>query len=225
MDIDGLGDKIIAQLVEKEFVEYPADLYKLNHQTLAHLERMGKKSAENAINAVLKSKKVTLARFIYALGIREVGEATAKALANTFGSFENLSVAQFEQLIEINDVGPIVAKNIVEFFKSEESNHWVNDLLNQNIELELPKIDLIESKDNIFSGKIIVLTGSLTEFSRDELKEKLEGLGAKVSGSVSKKTNILIAGEKAGSKLEKAEKLNIEVWDEIKLLEILKEKI
>ncbi|MCF6765429.1 NAD-dependent DNA ligase LigA [Thiotrichales bacterium 19S3-7] len=224
MDIDGLGDKLIEQLVEKELVEFPADLYKLNALTLARLDRMGKKSAENTIAAINASKEVTLARFIYALGIREVGEATAKAIAKYYGSLNAIRASQFDDLTSINDIGPVVANYIVTFWNDSKANDWVNDLLDQRIIFsDQSNVENIEPIDesHIVYGKTVVITGSFTDFSRDELKDQLEALGAKVATSVSKKTDMVIAGEKAGSKLAKAESLGIEIWDETQLKEIL----
>ncbi|MCF6808107.1 NAD-dependent DNA ligase LigA [Thiotrichales bacterium 19S9-12] len=225
MDIDGLGDKLIGLLVDKELVEYPADLYRLNELTLARLERMGKKSAQNTIKAILESKETSLARFIYALGIREVGEATAKQLAKFYGSLERIRQSQYDDLITINDIGPIVAEHIIEFWKDDNVNLWVNDLLDLGIyfpsasKQDQGKISIDENK--FFYGKTVVITGTLTDFSRDELKDRLEQMGAKVSGSVSKKTDLVIVGEKAGSKLSKAESLGVTIWDEARLKEEL----
>ncbi|MCF6767088.1 NAD-dependent DNA ligase LigA [Thiotrichales bacterium 19S11-10] len=225
MDIDGLGDKLIGLLVDKELVEYPADLYRLNELTLARLERMGKKSAQNTIKAILESKETSLARFIYALGIREVGEATAKQLAKFYGSLDRIRQSQYDDLITINDIGPIVAEHIIEFWKDDNVNLWVNDLLDLGI--CFPDADpqaqsqISVDQDNFFYGKTVVITGTLTDFSRDELKDRLEQMGAKVSGSVSKKTDLVIAGEKAGSKLSKAQSLGVTIWDEARLKEEL----
>ncbi|MCF6775034.1 NAD-dependent DNA ligase LigA [Thiotrichales bacterium 19X7-9] len=224
MDIDGLGDKLIEQLVEKELVEFPADLYKLNALTLARLDRMGKKSADNTIAAINASKETTLARFIYALGIREVGEATAKQLAKYYGNLASVISSEVDDLETINDIGPVVARHIVSFWQDSKNIHWVNDLLDQGIIFsDQNSTENVEpmDEDNVFFGKTVVITGSFTDFSRDELKDQLEALGAKVSGSVSKKTDMVIAGEKAGSKLAKAESLGIEVLNEMQLKEVL----
>ncbi|TNF69581.1 MAG: NAD-dependent DNA ligase LigA [Gammaproteobacteria bacterium] len=229
MDIDGLGDKLIEQLVEKELVEFPADLYKLTALTLARLDRMGKKSADNTIAAINASKETTLARFIYALGIREVGEVTAKQLAKYYGNLASVISSEVDDLESINDIGPVVAKHIVSFWQDSKNIHWVNDLLDQGIifsdQNSAENVEPID-EDNVFFGKTVVITGSFTDFSRDKLKDQLEALGAKVSGSVSKKTDMVIAGakEKAGSKsskLTKAESLGIEVLNEMQLKEVL----
>ncbi|QHM71958.1 NAD-dependent DNA ligase LigA [Mixta intestinalis] len=222
MDVEGMGDKIIDQLVEKEYVKTPADLFRLSAGILTGLDRMGPKSAQNVVDALEKAKATTLPRFLYALGIREVGEATAVNLANHFGTLEKIMDADLEALIAVQDVGKIVATHVRNFME-EESNREVIRQLVEDIGIHWPEITLInvEQLDNPFAGKTVVLTGSLSIMSRDEAKDRLSALGAKVSGSVSKKTDLVIAGEAAGSKLAKAQELGIEVIDEAEMIRLL----
>jgi len=223
MDIDGMGDKIIEQLVDKEYVKTPADLFTLSPHTLAGLERMGEKSAINVMNALAKSKETTLARFLFALGIREVGEATATNLANHFLTLEALQQADIDTLKTVQDVGDIVAKHIVNFLHEQHNQDVINQLISPEIHIHWPTPEVInvETLENPFAGKTIVLTGTLTTLSRDEAKARLTQLGAKVSGSVSKKTDLVIAGEAAGSKLAKAEELGVPVIDEQEMMRLL----
>lgn len=222
MDVDGMGDKIIDQLVEKEYVHTPADLFRLSAGKLTGLERMGPKSAQNVVDALQKSMDTTLPRFLYALGIREVGEATALSLALHFGELPALMDASLEALTEVPDVGPVVASH-VRHFMDEESNREVIRQLVEDIGIRWPAIASSEvaTGDNPFAGKTVVLTGSLSQMTRDEAKDRLTALGAKVSGSVSKKTDMVIAGEAAGSKLEKANALGITVLDEQQMIDLL----
>ncbi|WP_237387842.1 NAD-dependent DNA ligase LigA [Xenorhabdus sp. Sc-CR9] len=222
MDVDGMGEKIIEQLVDKEYVKTPADLFRLTAGKLTGLDRMGPKSAQNVINALDKSKKTTFARFIYSLGIREVGEATAANLVAHFGTLEKLRVADTDALVAVQDVGGIVASHVVNFFSEPHNQAVIDDLVN-NVgilweSVESPSLDEIDSP---FAGKIVVLTGSLSLLSRDEAKDKLIALGAKVTGSVSKKTDLVIAGEAAGSKLAKANELGIPVIGEEEMIRLL----
>ncbi|MFD1801782.1 NAD-dependent DNA ligase LigA [Mixta tenebrionis] len=222
LDVEGMGDKIIDQLVEKEYVKTPADLFRLSAVTLIGLERMGPKSAQNVVDALEKAKATTLPRFLYALGIREVGEATAVNLANHFGSLEKIMDADLEALIAVQDVGKVVAAHLRNFME-EESNREVIRQLVEDIGIHWPEIIPVnvEELDSPFAGKTVVLTGSLSIMSRDEAKERLSALGAKVSGSVSKKTDLVIAGEAAGSKLAKAQELGIAVIDEAEMIRLL----
>ncbi|PKH21689.1 DNA ligase (NAD(+)) LigA [Enterobacterales bacterium CwR94] len=222
MDVDGMGDKIIDQLVEKEYVHTPADLFKLTAGVMTGLDRMGPKSALNLVNALNHAKTTTLARFLYALGIREVGEATAANLAMHFGSLEALMNADLEALIAVQDVGTVVASHVRNFM-DEESNREVIRQLVDEAGIHWPAVEVIkvEEIDSPFAGKTVVLTGSLSLLSRDEAKARLTALGAKVSGSVSKKTDLLIAGEAAGSKLAKAQELGVEVIDEAEMVRLL----
>jgi len=222
MDVDGLGDKIIDQLVETEYVKTPADLFRLTPEKLLGLDRMGPKSAQNVVNALEKAKSTTLARFLYALGIREVGEATAANLANHFGELQKVMDADLEALIAVQDVGTVVATHVRNFM-DEESNREIIRQLVDEIGVHWPTIEVVKAEeiDSPFAGKTVVLTGSLTQLTRDEAKDRLTALGAKVSGSVSKKTDLVIAGEAAGSKLVKAQELGIEVIDEAEMIRLL----
>ncbi len=203
MDIDGVGAKLIEQLVDRELIHTPADLFKLDLITLMRLERMGEKSAQNALDSLQKAKKTTLARFIFALGIREVGEATALNLANHFKTLEALQNATFEQLQEVQDVGEVVANRIVLFWREAHNVAVVQDLIAQGVHWEA--VEAKEAGENPLKGKTVVLTGTLAQMGRDQAKALLQQLGCKVSGSVSAKTDFVIAGENAGSKLAKAQ--------------------
>ncbi|EGQ7653281.1 DNA ligase (NAD(+)) LigA [Vibrio parahaemolyticus] len=220
LDVDGLGDKVIEQLVDREMVETPADLFKLSAGVLTVLDRMGPKSAQNIVNALEKSKLTTLPRFLHSLGIREVGEATAANLAQHFKSLEAIQAATEEQLIAVQDIGVVVAKHITTFFEEEQNQAVVQDLLVQGI--HWPEVSAPEQGAELpLEGKTVVLTGTLSQLGRTEAKEALQSLGAKVTGSVSKKTDILFAGENAGSKLTKAQELGIEIKTEQDLLELI----
>ncbi|MDU6411232.1 MAG: NAD-dependent DNA ligase LigA [Yersiniaceae bacterium] len=223
MDVDGMGDKIIDQLVEREYVKTPADLFRLTAGKLTGLDRMGPKSAQNLVNALQKAKQTTLARFLYALGIREVGEATAANLAAHFGSVEALKAADLDALKSVQDVGDVVAKHVRNFLEETHNQQVIDELLDPAIGIHWPEVQVIvpEEINSPFAGKTVVLTGSLTLLSRDEAKDRLTALGAKVSGSVSKKTDLVIAGEAAGSKLAKAQELGIEVIDEAEMMRLL----
>ena len=225
LDVDGMGDKIIDQLVEKEYVKNPADLFRLTAGKLTGLDRMGPKSAQNVVNALEKAKETTLARFLYALGIREVGEATAANLAAHYGSVEALKAADIDSLKAVPDVGDVVAKHVVNFLSEEHNQQVIDELLSPEINIHWPAVQVIvpEEIDSPFSGKTVVLTGSLSVLSRDEAKDRLTALGAKVSGSVSKKTDLVIAGEAAGTKLAKAQELGIAVIDEAEMIRLLGE--
>lgn len=218
MDIEGMGEKLVDQLVDAELVHTLADIYKLDSQTLAGLERMAEKSAQNIIDALQKSKKTTLARFIYALGIRNVGEATAKDLAKYFGSLQGLLEADAEKLQQVPDVGPIVADSIVEFLGEAHNREVINTLVAAGIHWEE---GAGTRTDGVFNGKTLVLTGTLPNMSRDEAKAMIEDAGGKVAGSVSRKTDYVVAGAEAGSKLEKARELGVTIIDETALLELL----
>ncbi|EOL9026252.1 NAD-dependent DNA ligase LigA [Cronobacter sakazakii] len=224
MDVDGMGDKIIDQLVEKEYVHTPADLFRLTAGKLTGLDRMGPKSAQNLVNALEKAKETTFARFLYALGIREVGEATAAGLAAHFGTLEALINASIDDLQKVPDVGIVVATHVFNFFEEESNRAVIRDLTEEvGIHWPAPQVVKAEEIDSPFAGKTVVLTGTLSQMSRDDAKARLAALGAKVSGSVSKKTDLLIAGEAAGSKLAKAQELGIEVIDEAEMLRLLGE--
>lgn len=221
LDIEGLGDKLVEQLVDEGLIESVADLFALEQETLVNLERMAEKSAINLLQAIDKSKQTTLAKLLFALGIREVGEATARNLANHFGELNKIEQATLEQLLEVPDVGPVVAENITAFFHE----HHNIEVIDKLIELGVcwPKIKVVAKEDLPLAGKIIVLTGTLSEFSRDQAKQRLQALGAKVAGSVSKKTSMVIAGAEAGSKLQKAESLGVDVLTEAQFIKLLEQ--
>ena len=219
MDIDGVGGKLIEQLVERELIRTPADLFKLDLPPLMQLERMGEKSAKNALNSLEQAKHTTLARFIFALGIREVGESTALNLANHFKTLEALKNADFEQLQAVPDIGEVVANRILAFWREPHNVDAVNDLIAQGIHWDA--VETKEAGDNPFKGKIVVLTGTLSQMGRNEAKALLQEMGAKVSGSVSAKTDFVIAGDAAGSKLTKAQELGITVLSEDEFLALL----
>jgi DNA ligase (NAD+) len=218
MDIEGLGDKLVEQLDEKGLVKTVADVYALKAGDVASLERMGEKSAQNLVAALEKSKSTTLPRFLYALGIREVGEATARSLANHFLTLEAIEQADEEALQQTPDVGPIVASHIASFFRQEHNIEVLQQLLAAGI--HWPAIERPDALARPFADKSFVLTGALSR-PRDQIKAQLEGLGARVAGSVSKKTDYVVAGEAAGSKLAKAQDLGIEILDEEQLQEMI----
>jgi DNA ligase (NAD+) len=222
MDIEGLGDKLVEQLVDSGLVKTPADLYALTAPQLAALERMGEKSAENRIAAIEQSKDSNLARFIFALGIRNVGETTAKDLARYFGKLDALRNADVETLLKVPDVGPIVAESIRDFFAEAHNREVIARLMEAGVhwpENEGQGANSSQNPPGSLSGKIFVLTGTLPSLSRDEAKVLIEAAGGKVSGSVSKKTDCVVAGEEAGSKLDKARELGVKVIDEAALRE------
>ena len=220
MDIDGLGSKIIDQLVESELVHTPADLYALSVQQLTELERMGEKSAAKLVGALSDSKQTTLPRFLYALGIRDVGEATAAALAEHFCTLEALESATEEQIQEVPDVGPVVAGHVYHFFQQPENRKVIAELRAHGV--QWPAIKPKQAKaEGALSGKTFVLTGTLNSMSRDEASDRIAALGGKVSGSVSKKTSYVVAGADPGSKLKKAQELGVEVLDEEALIALL----
>jgi DNA ligase (NAD+) len=219
MDIEGLGEKLVEQLVDAGLIHSPADIYLLTLDQLAALDRMGEKSALNLLAAIEKSKQTTLARFIFALGIRNVGEATARDLANYFGQIEAVQAASVGTLQQIPDVGPVVAASITTFF-AEIHNREVIDRLRE-AGLNWPDAEVSKAGNRVLEGKVLVLTGTFPTLKRDEAKALIEAAGGKVAGSVSKKTDYVVAGEEAGSKLEKARELAVMVIDEGQLLELL----
>ena len=222
MDIDGLGAKIIDQLVDAEppLVHSPADLYNLTAEQFADMERLGEKSAKNLVAALEKSKKTTLARFLYALGIRDVGEATATALANYFGSIEALQDADEAAIQEVPDVGPIVAAHVHTFFQQPHNREVIQALRDSGVHWPAQKRKAAASEGPL-TGKTFVLTGSLESMSRDQAGDRITAAGGKVTGSVSKKTSYVVAGSEAGSKLQKAQELGVEVLDEAAFLKLL----
>jgi len=219
MDIDGLGEKLISQLIEKKLIDTVADLYTLSVDTLRVLERMAEKSAQNLVQAIEKSKETTLSRFIYALGIRNVGEATANDLAGHFGNLDAVMAADQERLESVPEVGPIVAKSIREFFAEFHNQDVIHRLRQAGVRW---KEDISEQPHAlVLKGLTFVLTGSLGQMTRDDAKEKIMAAGGKVSGSVSKKTDYVVVGKDPGSKFEKAKQLGITVLDEAGLLKLL----
>ena len=221
MDIEGLGDKLVDQLVDAGIVRTPADLYKLGIAKLAALERMAEKSAANVNQAIEKSKDTTLGRFIYALGIRNVGEVTAKDLARHFGGIDALMDAGVEQLQEAPDVGPVVAESIAGFFRERHNREVIEQLRAAGVRWK-EGAPTRAATSGPFAGKIIVLTGTLAAMTRDEAKERIEAGGGRITGSVSKKTDFVVAGTEAGSKLDKANELGVKVLDEEQFLKLIK---
>ncbi|HJV87104.1 MAG TPA: NAD-dependent DNA ligase LigA [Noviherbaspirillum sp.] len=222
MDIEGFGEQLIDQLVDKHIITTAADLYKLGFTALAELDRMAEKSAQNVLNALEKSKSTTLARFVYALGIRHVGEATAKELARHFGSLDALLGASEEQLLEVADIGPVVARSIMTFLSDPMNRELIEQLRAAGVHWSENAGSASEAKP--FQGKTFVLTGTLPTMTRDEAAAKIEAAGGKVAGSVSKKTSYVVAGEEAGSKLAKAQELGVNILDEKGLLRLLEER-
>jgi DNA ligase (NAD+) len=212
MDVDGLGDKLVDQLVDSDQVKTLADLYHLKLDSLANMDRMAEKSAVNLLEALEKSKTTTLGRFLFSLGIRHVGEATAKELARHFGQLDAVMVASEDALLQVPDVGPVVAHSIRNFFDQPHNREVVQALRDAGV--SWPEGDALAPTEMPLAGITVVLTGTLQSMGRDEAKEKLEALGAKVAGSVSKKTHYVVAGAEAGSKLEKAQALGVPVLDD-----------
>ncbi|WP_406663573.1 NAD-dependent DNA ligase LigA [Gallaecimonas sp. GXIMD1310] len=224
LDIEGLGDKVIDQLVERELVETPADLFQLTASQLMRLERMGDKSATKLVAHIRQARQTTLARFLYALGIREVGEATAAILASHFGDLAAIRAADIEALEAVDDVGPVVAQHIHTFFRQPHNIEVLTALLDpEKGAVHWPEVAVPAADSQVLAGQTMVITGTLSTLSRDEAKAYLQQLGAKVAGSVSKNTDVLVAGEKAGSKLAKAEQLGVTVWDDEALMTFLRE--
>lgn len=219
MDIEGMGEKLADQLVEANLVKSLDDIYKLDVNTLASLERMAQKSAQNVIDALQHSKQTSLARFIYGLGIRNVGEATAKDLSSHFGSLQALLDADIAALLQVNDVGPIVADSLLQFFSEPHNREVIASM--RNLGLTWPEHAGKQTATGALVGKVFVLTGTLPNLSRDDAQAMIEAAGGKVSGSVSKKTDYVVAGADAGSKLEKAQSLNVQVIDENGLNQLL----
>jgi DNA ligase (NAD+) len=218
MDIDGVGERLLEILIEKEWVQTPADLYRLSIESLKDLDRMGEKSAGNVVQAIAVSKVTTLARFLYALGVRDVGEATARILAQTFGDLEQLMSASLSDLMAIDDVGPVVASHLRAFFEVEQNLVVIQELLDLGVRWPVGAFKKPTTGIDL-SGQTWVLTGTLESMTRDEASDRLRVLGAKVSSSVSAKTTVLVAGPGAGSKLSKAHHLGVTVMDEAALME------
>ena len=223
LDIEGLGDKLVDQLVERGLVHTPADLYSLRFSVLAGLDRMAEKSAANLLAAIEKSQATTLARFIFALGIRTVGEATARDLARHFGTLDALMAADEQSLLLVHDVGPIVAQAIKQFFSEPHNLDVIKNLRSAGV--HWPEVIHSQPSAGMLSGKSFVLTGTLPTLSRDEAKEKIEAAGGKITGSVSKKTDFVVAGVEAGSKLAKAQTLGLTILDEPALLALIEKEL
>jgi DNA ligase (NAD+) len=219
LDIEGLGDKIVEQLVLQELVKSPADLYALTVEQLSELERMGEKSAQKLVEAIQKSRATTLPRFLFALGIRDVGEATALALAQHFGNLEKLLDASADEIQLVQDVGPVVAAHVAAFIASPEHRKVIRQLRERGVHWADVVKPSVEGQP--FAGMTFVITGTLDSMTREEAQEALIALGAKVSGSVSKKTRYVVAGAEAGSKLKKAGELGVEVLDEAQFTKLL----
>ena len=220
LNVDGLGDKLVEQLVDEKLIASPADLFNLTWSQLTCLERMGEKSAQNLLDALEKAKTTTLARFLYALGIREVGETTAANLAKHYLTLEALTLAGVDSLLKVSDVGEIVAKHVYYFFAQQHNRDVIDALLQAGI--RWPDIEVVAQDTLPLAGQTFVLTGTLSQMGRNEAKAALEALGAKVSGSISKKTSYLVAGAAAGSKLTKAESLGVKVLTEDEMIALLR---
>jgi len=227
MDIEGLGEKLIIQLLDAGLIENFGDIYRLHEQRdkVLGLERMAEKKLENVLAGIEASKSRGLARVLASLGIRHVGGTAARALARHFGDIDTLMQADAQTIAEVDEIGPITADSVHRFLHSDAGRHVIDELREACVDLTEPRAASTPSAedDSPFAGKTIVLTGTLEQYDRKTLTGKLEALGAKVTGSVSKNTDLLIAGESAGSKLSKAQSLGVEVWDEARLLEALGE--
>jgi DNA ligase (NAD+) len=218
MNIDGMGDTLVNQLTDRKMVKDVADLYKLTKEKLLSLERMGDKSAENVLREIENSKKLPLERVIYGLGIRFVGERTAQFLAEHFGTMEAIEKASEEELQQVEEVGPRIAKSIIEFFAEPKNRELVEELRAAGLSMRGKK----KGRGTKLAGKTFVLTGTLANYTRDEAKKMIEDAGGKVAGSVSKKTDFVVAGADAGSKLDKAKELGVAVIDEVGMRELLR---
>lgn len=219
MDIDGLGDKLVEQLVDEGLIHDAADLFTLKQEQVAGLDRMADKSAQNLIDALEKSKQTTLERFIFSLGIRQVGETTARTLAQHFGTLDAVMKAKEDELIDVPDVGPVVAESIAHFFGEKHNKDVINKLIKAKV--NWPDVAVTPQSEQTLSGKTFVVTGTLSSMGRDEAKAKLIALGAKVAGSVSKKTDYVVVGENPGSKATKAEQLGVDILDEDAFLKLV----
>jgi len=222
MNIEGLGEKVIAQLFREKLIHTIADVYRLDREELLKLERMGEKSVDNLLNAIEASKANSLEKLLFGLGIRFIGEKAARILAEHYGTMEKIQKADYDDLISIDEIGEKMAESIVQFFSEEEANDLLQELRNLGLNMEYKGLRTSEqSSDTIFSGKTIVLTGKMESFTRKEAKENIEALGGTVTATVSNNTDIVVAGEAAGSKYERAEKLGITIWNEQQFKEAL----
>jgi DNA ligase (NAD+) len=222
LDIEGLGDKLVDQLVDAGLIRTLPELYTLGLAKLAELDRMGEKSAVNLLAGLGSSKRTTLARFLYGLGIRHVGETTAKDLAKHFGGIDRVMNASVEQLLEVHDVGPVVAQSLHTFFAQPHNREVVEQLRAAGLSWDENEGSAADAAPKPLAGKTFVLTGTLPTLTRDDAKDRIEAAGGKVSGSVSKKTHFVVAGDEAGSKLDKARELGVAVLDEAALLAMLR---
>lgn len=220
MDIEGLSEKTIAQLMEELDINEVDDIYDLSYDDLINLDRFGDKKTKNLLNAIEASKKVDLDNFIYAIGIPNVGERTSRDLANKFKSFDALRHASLEELSDIDDIGEITAQNIIEYFRDPNISKSIDNLLKKGIEISEVKAD---NNSDSLNDMTFVITGTIDNYKRDDIKKLLESNGAKVTGSVSKNTDVVLAGEKSGSKKDKAKNLGIEIYENDKLYDFLKE--
>ena len=220
MNIDGLGEKIIIQLFEKQLVQDVSDLYRLNKEDLLTLDKIADKSAENLLNAIKNSKDNSLEKLLFGLGIKHVGAKAARLLAEEYESIENIKRASLEDIQSIEGIGEIIAESIVAFFELEAAMDLIDKLKSFGINMTYTgvKRQATINTDSYFNDKTVVITGKLEHFKRNDLKEELTLLGANVTGSISKKTDLLIAGIDAGSKLDKAKELEVSIWDEKRLL-------
>jgi len=219
MNIEGLGAKIIDHFFEKRMIKNISDIYQLDYEEIQKMEGFGEKSAENLKDAIELSKNTTLAKFIYALGIRNVGEATSKDIVKKLGTLENVMKASIDDFLEINDVGPVVAQSLHQFFQEDENKAIINNIVEFGVKWEDQAQNV--SNDQKLNQQTFVITGTLENFSRDEIKELIENNGGKVSGSVSKKTSYVIIGDNPGSKADKAAELGVKVINEKQLMELL----
>jgi DNA ligase (NAD+) len=219
MDIEGLGSKLVDQLVDGGLVHSPADLYSLTLEQLSGLERMAEKSAQNILDALSRSKTTTLARFLFALGIRDVGEATAGALAQHFGQLARLERASIDEIQQVQDVGPVVAAHVHNFFNEPRNRAVVDALRGQGV--TWPEHEPGRASEGPLTGQTFVITGTLAAMSRDEARDRLVALGGKVAGSVSKKTSAVIVGTDPGSKAQKAAELGVPILDEAAFLKLI----
>ena len=220
MDIEGLSEKTIAQLMEELDINEVDDIYDLTYDDLINLDRFGDKKTKNLLNAIEASKKVDLNSFIYAIGIPNVGERTSRDLANKFKNFDSLRHASSEDLSDIDDIGEITAQNIIEYFRDPNISKSIDNLLEKGIEISEVKAD---NNSDSLNDMTFVITGTIDNYKRDDIKKLLESNGAKVTGSVSKNTDVVLAGEKAGSKKDKAQDLGIEIYENDRLYDFLEE--
>jgi len=219
MNIEGLGDKLVEKFFEKGLLKTVSDIYRLKKEELAKLEGLGEKSAENLVTAIARSKKTTLPRFLFALGIRHIGESTAELLAEHFGTLGNINKASLEDLMSIEGIGPEVASSIKQFFGNQENQKLIKELLSLGIKFEEVKKQKVETP---LTGKTLVLTGGLESLTREQAKTLIQKAGGKVGSSVSKKTDFVIVGAEPGSKFDEAKKIGVKMLSELEFIELLK---